>query len=100
MKGSYEMMASVRSLHIVMLAGIMGIGQTMGQVCPYTDPKCKCDSDSIQCTGLQQVPPVNRGANVSHYKYLTLLDANRRPRKDLPSKERSKFIITTLKCHL
>ncbi|BFZ13414.1 hypothetical protein BsWGS_16453 [Bradybaena similaris] len=78
MKGSYEMMASVRSLHIVMLTGVMGIGQTMGQVCPYTDPKCTCALyyNWVTCTGLQQIPPVNRGANVTYIQYLQLEDGN------------------------
>ncbi|BFZ13415.1 hypothetical protein BsWGS_16454 [Bradybaena similaris] len=85
MKGSYETMAS--SLHIVMLAGIMGIGQTMGQVCPYTDPKCECNRDWLTCYDLQQIPPVNRGASVSHYKYLSFEkgDINSIAKNSLPS---------------
>ncbi|BFZ13416.1 hypothetical protein BsWGS_16455 [Bradybaena similaris] len=72
MKGSYGTMASVRNLHIVMLTGILGIGQTIGQVCPYTDPKCWCYNDWITCFKLSEIPPVNSGANVSHYKYISL----------------------------
>ncbi|BFZ13417.1 hypothetical protein BsWGS_16456 [Bradybaena similaris] len=77
MKVSYETMASVRTLHIVMLTGIMGILQTMGQICPYTDPGCSCDGDwMIRCFFLQQIPPLNRGANVSHLPHLSLENGN------------------------
>ncbi|CAG5119730.1 unnamed protein product, partial [Candidula unifasciata] len=64
------MMEAVRNLHIVLTIVVICIVQAMTQVCPYTDPKCRCDPLGVSCYGLDKIPPLNTGVNVSQIRDL------------------------------
>ncbi|BFZ13419.1 hypothetical protein BsWGS_16458 [Bradybaena similaris] len=69
-------MAPTRNLHLALLFAAMVVVQTVAQICPYSDPKCKCGDQWVSCTGLQQIPPLNTGVNVSQILHLYLEEGN------------------------
>ncbi|CAG5119725.1 unnamed protein product [Candidula unifasciata] len=69
------MMESIDHFHTALFIGVMCVVQTMGEICPYSDPGCSC-GPYITCYNLQEIPPINTTVDSSQVTSLIFEEGN------------------------
>ncbi|BFZ13372.1 hypothetical protein BsWGS_16411 [Bradybaena similaris] len=69
-------MKCVENRYILSLIGIVSVVQTLAQICPYNNTKCVCYDRYVTCTGLQEIPPLVTGIDVTYFTTVNFQDGN------------------------
>ncbi|BFZ13188.1 hypothetical protein BsWGS_16227 [Bradybaena similaris] len=51
------------SLALLMISTAV-VSLTLAEICPYLDPKCRCQNSTVICGNLDTIPPLNTGNSV------------------------------------